>query len=108
LIKLQNQPLCGADFIAQLVEHWSPKPGVGSSSLSTRAKFSETMKKLKILADIQDSYNELVHKVSWPTKSELANSAVVVMFASLIIAALIFVIDLGFEGVMRFFYEKIF
>jgi len=29
------------------------------------------MKKLKILADIQDSYNELVHKVSWPTKSEL-------------------------------------
>ena len=25
--------------LAQLVEHWSPKPGVGSSSLSTRAKF---------------------------------------------------------------------
>ena len=24
--------------IAQLVEHWSPKPGVGSSSLSSRAK----------------------------------------------------------------------
>ena len=24
--------------LAQLVEHWSPKPGVGSSSLSTRAK----------------------------------------------------------------------
>ena len=23
--------------IAQLVEHWSPKPGVGSSSLSSRA-----------------------------------------------------------------------
>ena len=45
---------------------------------------------------------------SWPTRTELSNSAVVVMFASLIIAALIFVIDLGFEGVMRFFYEKIF
>ncbi len=25
--------------LAQLVEHWSPKPGVGSSSLSTRAEF---------------------------------------------------------------------
>ena len=24
--------------LAQLVEHWSPKPGVGSSSLSFRAK----------------------------------------------------------------------
>ena len=23
--------------LAQLVEHWAPKPGVGSSSLSTRA-----------------------------------------------------------------------
>ena len=66
------------------------------------------MKNLKILADIQDSYNELVHKVSWPTKSELANSAVVVMFASLIISVVIFVIDMSFEGVMRFFYEKIF
>jgi preprotein translocase subunit SecE len=33
---------------------------------------------------------------------------VVVMFASLIIAALIFVIDLGFENIMRFIYERIF
>ena len=24
--------------VAQLVEHWSPKPGVGSSSLSSRAR----------------------------------------------------------------------
>ena len=28
--------------LAQLVEHWSPKPGVGSSSLSTRAKYDNT------------------------------------------------------------------
>ncbi len=27
--------------LAQLVEHWSPKPGVGSSSLSTRANQDE-------------------------------------------------------------------
>ena len=62
----------------------------------------------KIINYIKESYNELVYKVSWPTRTELSNSAVGVMFASLIIAALIFVIDLGFEGVMRFFYEKIF
>ena len=54
----------------------------------------------KIINYIKESYNELVYKVSWPTRTELSNSAVVVMFASLI--------DLGFEGVMRFFYEKIF
>ena len=62
----------------------------------------------KIITYIKESYNELVYKVSWPTRSELSNSAVVVMFASLMIAALIFVIDLGFETVMRFFYETIF
>lgn len=59
----------------------------------------------KVIAYIKDSYNELVHKVSWPTKSELSNSAVVVMFASLIIAVLIGVIDFGFEAVMKFIYS---
>jgi len=62
----------------------------------------------KIVAYIKECYNELVYKVSWPTRTELANSAVVVLFASLIIAAVIFVMDLGFEGVMRFVYDKIF
>ena len=30
--------------LAQLVEHWSPKPGVGSSSLSTRARYLDKSK----------------------------------------------------------------
>ena len=59
----------------------------------------------RVLAYIKDSYNELVHKVSWPTKAELSNSAVVVMFASLIIAVLIGAIDFGFEAVMKFIYS---
>ncbi|MCP9611657.1 preprotein translocase subunit SecE [Coprobacter tertius] len=61
-----------------------------------------------ILANIKESYNELVYKVSWPTKSELSNSAVVVMFASLIIALVIFAMDQCFEHIMRFLYSKIF
>lgn len=59
----------------------------------------------RVIAYIKDSYNELVHKVSWPTKAELSNSAVVVMFASLIIAVLIGAIDFGFETVMKFIYS---
>ena len=59
----------------------------------------------RVIAYIKDSYNELVHKVSWPTKAELSNSAVVVMFASLIIAVLIGAIDFGFEAVMKFIYR---
>jgi len=59
----------------------------------------------KVISYIKDSYNELVHKVSWPTRSELSSSAVVVMFASLIIAVLIGVVDFGFEAVMNFIYS---
>jgi preprotein translocase, secE subunit len=59
----------------------------------------------KVISYIKDSYNELVYKVSWPTRSELSSSAVVVMFASLIIAVLIGVVDFGFEAVMKFIYS---
>jgi len=58
----------------------------------------------KIIAYFQDSYIELVHKVSWPSRAELSSSAVVVLIASLVIAALIFVIDSFFERVMTFIY----
>lgn len=63
------------------------------------------MKKFKLIADIQDSYNELVHKVSWPTQKELVNSAVVVMFASLIIAIVVFAMDFSIEAVMKNIYK---
>lgn len=56
----------------------------------------------------KESYNELVHKVTWPTVSELSNSAVVVLTASLVIALVVFLIDLGFENIMTFIYEKVF
>lgn len=62
----------------------------------------------KILNYFKESYNELVYKVSWPSRIELSNSAVVVMFASLIIAVLIFVVDLGFENIMRLFYNTLY
>jgi preprotein translocase subunit SecE len=52
-----------------------------------------------------ESYSELIHKVSWPTWSELRNSAIVVMVASFIIALLIFIIDSSFRGVMKLIYS---
>ena len=58
----------------------------------------------KRLTDIKESYNELVHKVSWPTKSELANSTIVVMVASIIAALVIWVIDLCINELMHFVY----
>jgi preprotein translocase subunit SecE len=46
-------------------------------------------------------YNELAHEVTWPTWKELTQSAVVVLSASLIIALIVWVMDLCFETFMR-------
>jgi preprotein translocase subunit SecE len=62
----------------------------------------------KIINYFKESYNELVYKVSWPTRIELSNSAVVVMFASLIIAVMIFFIDMAFENVMQVIYRALY
>ncbi|HBZ34102.1 MAG TPA: preprotein translocase subunit SecE [Bacteroidales bacterium] len=59
---------------------------------------------MSIINSIKESYNELVHKVTWPTTSELVNSAVVVLIASLIIALIVWLMDLSFEALMKFIY----
>jgi preprotein translocase subunit SecE len=53
----------------------------------------------------QESYEELVHKVSWPTWKELQGSAIVVSIASLLIALVVFLMDIGFDNVLRQFYK---
>jgi len=68
----------------------------------------------KIVNYVEESYTELVTKVSWPTWAELQSSAIIVSVASAIIAILIFVMDfvLGinggdttWKGLLGFFYE---
>ena len=65
------------------------------------------MHHMKIANYIRESYNELVYKVSWPTPKELSNSAMVVLIASLIIALVVWLIDFGFENIMKFIYKLI-
>jgi preprotein translocase subunit SecE len=88
-----------------LVEHWSPKPGVGSSSLSSRAKIFSTM---GLKGYFKESYTELVHKVTWPTWSELQNSAVLVMVATLIIALIVAAMDFSFSRIMEAIYKLLY
>ncbi len=59
---------------------------------------------MKIFDNIKASYTELVYKVSWPTRKELTNSAVLVLIASLILALLVWFIDFCFESLMTFIY----
>ncbi len=61
-------------------------------------------KSYKIVEYTRESYDELMHKVTWPTWTELQSSAVVVSIASLIIALVVFLMDITFENVLKFFY----
>ena len=63
------------------------------------------MKNYKILTDIQESYNELVHKVSWPSRKDLLNNTVLVMVAALVAALVIWLIDFAINWEMSWVYE---
>ncbi len=60
----------------------------------------------KIKTYFEETYSELVSKVSWPTWQELQSSAIVVMIASLIIALIVFVMDKSFSEIMKIFYNS--
>ncbi|MBC6400678.1 MAG: preprotein translocase subunit SecE [Ekhidna sp.] len=61
----------------------------------------------KIAVFFKESYDELTHKVSWPKYSELQNSAILVLVASLVFALMIGVIDYVFDNLMGFIYEEL-
>jgi len=54
---------------------------------------------------LQETYDELVNKVSWPSRQELLNSAVIVMVATFIIAILVFAMDFSLRGIMKLIYS---
>jgi preprotein translocase subunit SecE len=59
---------------------------------------------MAFVENVKESYNELVHKVSWPSRKELAQSAVIVLIASIILALIVWLMDLCFENIMTFVY----
>ncbi|TVQ08115.1 MAG: preprotein translocase subunit SecE [Bacteroidetes bacterium] len=58
----------------------------------------------KLVNYFKETYDELINKVSWPTWSELQSSAVVVSIASLIIALVVYLMDVTFSSVLKQFY----
>ncbi len=59
---------------------------------------------MKLKLYFQEAYDELIHKVTWPTWKELQSSALVVMVASLIISLVIFLMDVSFRNMMELIY----
>lgn len=63
------------------------------------------MAKFNLVSYIKSAYNELLHKVSWPTWSELQSSAIVVAVATLIIAAVVYLMDISFQTILKQYYS---
>jgi preprotein translocase subunit SecE len=59
---------------------------------------------MKLKSYFKEAFNELFHKVSWPTWAELQDSTIIVMVASLIIALVVFAMDISFQKIMQAIY----
>ena len=59
----------------------------------------------KLRTYFQESYHELVHKVSWPTWQELQSSTMIVLVATLLITAFVSLVDFAAGGAMKFIYK---
>jgi len=60
---------------------------------------------VKIKVYLEEAYNELVKKVSWPSWNELQSSAIIVMVSSLLIAVVVYLMDISFSSTLKFVYS---
>ncbi len=54
---------------------------------------------------LRESYDELIHHVSWPSWNELFSSARLVIVSTILIAILIFLFDFVANNSLKFIYE---
>ena len=59
----------------------------------------------KISAYIKDSYKEMSEKVLWPNWEQLQQSTMIVLVATLVITAIVALMDFGINGVLKFIYS---
>ena len=59
----------------------------------------------KVSNYIQDSYKELTEKVTWPNWDQLQQSTMIVLVATLLITALVWVMDTVAAGGLNFIYK---
>jgi preprotein translocase subunit SecE len=59
----------------------------------------------KISQYFRESYKELTEKVTWPNWSQLQQATMIVLAATIIISALVWVMDFATGGVLKFIYN---
>ena len=61
----------------------------------------------KITNYIRDSYKELTEKVTWPDWAQLQQSTMIVLVATLVITALVSLMDFAAGGALKFIYNQL-
>jgi preprotein translocase subunit SecE len=61
----------------------------------------------KLSVYVQEAYDELLHKVTWPTWDELQQTTIIVLVALALVTAVVFGMDLLSENVLTFLYKLI-
>jgi preprotein translocase subunit SecE len=59
----------------------------------------------KITIYFKESYNELLEKVTWPTWNQLQQSTIIVLVATVIITALVWVMDFSSNQLLKLIYS---
>ena len=54
---------------------------------------------------VQEAYDELIHKVTWPSWEELQQTTIIVLVALGLVTAVIFGMDFVAENVLTFIYK---
>ena len=54
---------------------------------------------------IQEAYDELLHKVTWPTWEELQQTTIIVLIALSLVTAVVFGMDFVSNNVLTFIYK---
>jgi preprotein translocase subunit SecE len=59
----------------------------------------------KVSTYFRESWKELVEKVTWPTWNELQQSTVIVLGATIVITAIVSLMDFGSQGLLKLIYS---
>jgi len=59
----------------------------------------------KVSNYFRESYKELVDKVTWPTSAQLQQSTLIVLSATVLIMAVVWLMDLGSNQLMKLIYS---
>jgi len=57
---------------------------------------------------LRESYKELTEKVTWPTWAQLQQSTMIVLVSTMLITALVWVMDFLAGGALNFLYQTLF